>query len=81
MSQDMKREFASREALIAYLREHFPQADAPLSSRNRNPGRKAALKALQQVEAGKYASTRNFLNGAVTRLSPYLRYGLSLNNI
>ena len=27
----MKREFASREALIAYLREHFPQADARVS--------------------------------------------------
>jgi Deoxyribodipyrimidine photolyase len=73
----MKREFASREALIAYLREHFPQADARASHVTATlGGRKAALKALQQVEAGKYASTRNFLNGAVTRLSPYLRYGV-----
>ena len=54
----------------------LPPSRCPGKSRNRNPGRKAALKALQQVEAGKYASTRNFLNGAVTRLSPYLRYGV-----
>lgn len=77
MSQDMKRDFSSREELIAYLGEHFPQADGRASHVTATlGGRKAALKALQQVEADKYASTRNFLNGAVTRLSPYLRYGV-----
>ncbi|TAG61309.1 MAG: deoxyribodipyrimidine photo-lyase [Oscillatoriales cyanobacterium] len=56
MSQDMKREFASRDELIAYVQ--------------------AAETLLQQVDPSKYSSTRNFLNGAVTRLSPYLRYGV-----
>ncbi|MDP8935498.1 MAG: deoxyribodipyrimidine photo-lyase, partial [Cyanobacteriota bacterium] len=77
MSQDMEREFASRDELIAYVREQFPEAAARDSS---VPpilgGRKAAETALQQVEPGKYALTRNFLNGAITRLSPYLRYGV-----
>jgi deoxyribodipyrimidine photo-lyase len=77
MSQDLKREFASRDELIAYLREQFPQAEAKESHVSATlGGRKTALEALQQVDPGKYASTRNFLNGAVTRLSPYLRYGV-----
>ncbi len=77
MTQDMKREFASREELITYLRQQFPEAagrDSHLSPTL--GGRKAAETALQQVEPAKYSSTRNFLKGAVTRLSPYLRYGV-----
>lgn len=77
MTQDMEREFASRDELIAYVREQFPEAQARDSHVTATPGgRKAAETALQQVDPGKYASTRNFLNGAVTRLSPYLRYGV-----
>ncbi|MEZ2279870.1 MAG: FAD-binding domain-containing protein [Microcoleus sp.] len=77
MTQDMKREFASREELITYLRQQFPEAAARDSHVSPTlGGRKAAETALQQVDPGKYSSTRNFLNGAVTRLSPYLRYGV-----
>ncbi len=77
MSQDMKREFASRDELIAYVSEQFPEAASRDSSVPPTlGGRKAAEKVLLQVNPGKYASTRNFLNGAVTRLSPYLRYGV-----
>ena len=76
MSQDMEREFASREELIAYVREQFPEAAGDSSVPPTPGGRKAAETALQQVDPGQYASTRNFLNGAVTRLSPYLRYGV-----
>ncbi|MEG5137876.1 MULTISPECIES: FAD-binding domain-containing protein [unclassified Microcoleus] len=77
MTQDMKREFASRDELIAYVREQFPEAAARDS--NVPPttgGRKAAETLLQKIDPGKYASSRNFLNGAVTQLSPYLRYGV-----
>ncbi|WP_341731427.1 FAD-binding domain-containing protein [Microcoleus sp. EPA2] len=77
MTQDMKREFASREELITYLRQQFPEAatrDSHVSPTL--GGRKAAETALQKVDPSKYSSTRNFLNGAVTRLSPYLRYGV-----
>ncbi|MCZ0900357.1 deoxyribodipyrimidine photo-lyase, partial [Microcoleus sp. HI-ES] len=62
---------------MAYVRQQFPEAATRDSS---VPpilgGRKAAETALQQIDPSKYASTRNFLNGAVTRLSPYLRYGV-----
>ena len=39
-------------------------------------GRRAALAALDTIEPNVYARTRNFLDGAVTRLSPYLRHGI-----
>ena len=79
----MLNKFSSRDELIAYLREQFPQA-AERSDRISDivGGRKAAKKALQKVDPATYAKTRNFLTGAVTRLSPYIRYGvLSLREI
>ncbi len=43
---------------------------------------KPPKKLLEQVNSSKYASSRNFLTGVVTRLSPYIRYGvLSLAEI
>jgi deoxyribodipyrimidine photo-lyase len=83
MTNDMKRDFANREELISYLCEQFPQA----AERDNHiseivGGRKAAEKTLQKVDPPKYGKTRNFLTGAVTRLSPYLRYGvLSLREV
>ncbi|HLP90650.1 MAG TPA: FAD-binding domain-containing protein [Nostocaceae cyanobacterium] len=79
----MLRDFVNREELINYLREQFPQAAA----RDENissivGGRKAAKKALVKVHPANYAKTRNFLTGAVTKLSPYIRYGvLSLREV
>ncbi|MEA5565295.1 FAD-binding domain-containing protein [Anabaena sp. UHCC 0399] len=79
----MQREFASRDELITYLREQFPQAaerDDHVS--NTLGGRKAAEQALQKITPASYAKTRNFLTGDVTKLSPYIRYGvLSLREI
>jgi deoxyribodipyrimidine photo-lyase len=77
MTNDMQRDFANREELVTYLSEQFPQA----SQRDRNiseiiGGRKAAEKTLQKVDPAKYAKSRNFFTGAVTQLSPYLRYGV-----
>ena len=40
------------------------------------PGRRAALERLAAIRPERYAGTRNFLTGAVTRLSPYLRHGM-----
>jgi deoxyribodipyrimidine photo-lyase len=40
------------------------------------PSRTAALARLAAVDAQAYARSRNFLHGAVTRLSPYLTHGL-----
>jgi deoxyribodipyrimidine photo-lyase len=74
---DMRRDFATRDDLIAYLREQFPQAAV------RDPhvtatvgGRKAAESALKHIQLDTYTKTRNFLSGSVSRLSAYLRYGV-----
>lgn len=79
----MRRDFTNRDELIAYLREQFPNAverDDHISETV--GGRKAAEKALQKVNPVDYAKTRNSLTGAVTRLSPYIRYGvLSLREV
>ncbi len=39
-------------------------------------GRAAGLAALARIRPGAYARSRNFLDGAVSRLSPYLRHGM-----
>jgi deoxyribodipyrimidine photo-lyase len=77
MSDDMRRDFADRDELIAYLREQFPDAAAraPEVSPVRG-GRRAAEALLGRVDPRRYAATRGFLAGAVTRLSPYIRYGV-----
>lgn len=38
-------------------------------------GRENALNKLNQIRAVEYGKSRNFLNGSVTHLSPYLRHG------
>lgn len=84
MSEDMRRLFQNRDELIAYLRIEFPEANAvsPHVSEMRG-GRTMAEQRLGVIDPGKaYRDTRNDLNGAVTRLSPYLRYGvLSLSEV
>lgn len=69
--------FASRELLADYIRAQFPAAA------KRSPeispihgGRSVAEAVLQKVQPATYAATRNMLNGAVTRLSPYLKQGV-----
>lgn len=74
----MRREFSSRDEMVAYLREQFPTAVArdPHVSATRG-GRKAAMTVLGQIKPGRvYQETRNSLNGAVTRLSMYIRHGI-----
>ncbi len=73
----MRREFDDREALIAYLAAEFPdivQRDAEVSSTV--GGRIAAELALAKMQPSPYGRTRNFLDGAVTYLSPYIRHGV-----
>lgn len=81
--QDMRRDFADRDELIAYLKQEFPEAasrDDHLSETR--GGRKAAESRLRQVDPKTYARSRNYLDGDVTYLSPYLRHGvLGLNEV
>jgi len=80
---DLRREFADRAAMAAYLAGHFPEAaqvDAALSA---TVGGVAAAQArLAGLDPVRYAKTRNQLSGAVTYLSPYLRHGvISLDEV
>jgi deoxyribodipyrimidine photo-lyase len=78
MSTDMRRDFTDREDLIAYLKAQFPDAVARDDHiTNTVGGRRAAEKRLSQVTPGReYRKTRNYVDGAVSRLSPYIRYGV-----
>ncbi|MEM9874400.1 MAG: FAD-binding domain-containing protein [Myxococcota bacterium] len=73
----LRRDFADRDDLVAYCREQFPSAVAvddhvsPLRG-----GRAAAQARVDEIRPGLYGRTRNALDGAVTRLSPYLRHGV-----
>lgn len=74
---DMRREFVDRDDLLSYLRDQFPEAveiDDHLT--DTQGGRSAALEKLERVRPRQYAKTRNYLNGAVTNLSPYIRHGV-----
>ena len=85
MSEPMRRDFTSRDELIAYLRnemgEETPaQSVAETAVFDNIPtirgGRQAAEIALDNINASAYEATRNYLDGAVTHLSPYIRHGV-----
>ncbi len=75
---DMVRSFDSREELVAYLRVEFPMASAESDAISPTRGGRTAAEArLQAMHPGDiYKQTRNYLDGAVTHLSPYLRHGV-----
>jgi len=78
MSGDMRRDFRDRDDLITYLREEFPEAVAidPHVAETRG-GRQAAEERLTRIKPGRaYRITRNHIDGEVTRLSPFIRYGV-----
>ena len=75
-NQDLQHH-ADREGLASALRDEFPHlAPSDVALSPIPGGRQAALAALSQVKPPSYASTRNYLNGDVTRLSAYLRHGV-----
>lgn len=77
MIEDMRRKFTSRDELVAYLREQFPDAAARDNHISETVGgRQAAEKALKKIDPVRYTKSRNFFTGAVTKLSPYIRYGV-----
>ena len=71
-------DFDSREAMAAWLRETFPDV-AARDGGALSPIRGGPVPAIVRIEAmrpGEYAKSRNFTDGAVTRLSPYIRHGV-----
>lgn len=57
------------------MRRKFPQSVGPDLTGEWAGGRSAALRRLNAIDAITYEKNRNFLNGAVTKISPYLRHG------
>lgn len=64
-----------RAERLQYIRRMFPFASGPFLGDEWRGGRYEALKRLNGIDAIAYNRNRNFINGAVTKLSPYLRYG------
>jgi deoxyribodipyrimidine photo-lyase len=65
---------------LHYVRRVFPNAEGDDLTNGWAGGRSKALTKLNSVDAVAYGRNRNFLNGSVTHLSPYLRHGcLTLN--
>ena len=71
---DLPRQFASRDALERELKQLFPQAEGGLSPIE--GGRRRADELLTRIQPQRYGKGRNFLDGPVTRLSPYIRHGV-----
>jgi deoxyribodipyrimidine photo-lyase len=71
---DLPRQFASRDALERELKQLFPRAEGGLSPIQ--GGRWRADELLARIQPQRYGKGRNFLDGPVTRLSPYIRHGV-----
>ena len=72
---ELRREFDSREQLIDYVAELAPWLDDRVASPIAG-GSAAARERLREMDPVAYGRTRNFLDGAVTGLSPYIRHGI-----
>ena len=64
-----------RAERLQYIRRMFPQATGSFLADDWHGGRHEAFKRLNSINAIAYNRNRNFLNGAVTHLSPYFRHG------
>lgn len=69
-----------RQERLLFISKQFPNNCGQFLSEKWKGGRKEALAKLASIDPIKYGQTRNFLDGEVTHLSPYLRHGcLSLS--
>lgn len=66
---------ADRAERLQYMRRMFPQAVGTSLSDKWCGGRSEAIRRLNTIDINTYNRNRNFLNGAVSHLSPYFRYG------
>ena len=66
---------AERAERLHYIRRMFPQATGVALGDNWRGGRQEAQKRINTLDAVAYTRNRNFLNGSVSKLSPYFRHG------
>lgn len=64
-----------RAERLQYIRRMFAQAPGSFLGDDWRGGRQEALKRISSVDIEAYSRNRNFLNGSVSHLSPYLRHG------
>ncbi|NJR64913.1 MAG: hypothetical protein HC772_05705 [Leptolyngbyaceae cyanobacterium CRU_2_3] len=64
-----------REAIATYLQAEFPFLEDPQELSPHVGGRRAGLSRLGAFQLEKYGKQRNFLDGEVSRLSPYISRG------
>lgn len=80
MTEILPKIFENRSALIDHVKRLAPWAGGCVSGIL--GGRVAAIEKLNVIEPILYGRTRNFGDGHITRLSPYIRHGiLSLNEV
>ncbi|MGQ0443394.1 MAG: FAD-binding domain-containing protein [Methylophilaceae bacterium] len=60
---------------LQYMKRMFPQAIGSFLSDDWRGGRHEAIRRLNSIDIEAYNRNRHFINGAVSRLSPYFRYG------
>lgn len=73
-------EFAHRDDLVSFVKTLAPWAKGERSYIQ--GGRQKAETKLAAIDPVQYAHTRNFADGKITRLSPYIHHGiLSLNEV
>ena len=66
---------AERSERLQYIRRMFPQAIGKPLGDEWPGGRQEAQKRINTIDVETYGRNRNFLNGSVSRLSPYFRHG------
>ena len=82
----LPQSFADRQALIAHVKSLWMDAGGDEAmTQNVSPmeaSPEALAARLDVVDPQAYARSRNFLNGKITKLSPYIRHGMvSLNHV
>lgn len=78
--RELQKKFDNRESLIAYVKQIAPWAEGEASPIY--GGRHIAEAKLAEIDPINYARTRNYGDGKVTKLSPYIHHGiLSLNEV
>ena len=78
--RNLQNQFENRQALVNYVQKLAPWAEGDASEIK--GGLSQGLEKLQAIDPINYGNTRNFSDGKITRLSPYVHHGIiDLNQI